>query len=77
MHPAGLKSTPTHGPKRNPNFRDITRNVEENEILHKIFRVVSRFPHYISFHITENRLPGFNIEKTTVKKWLLSDKASE
>ena len=32
-----------HYPKSNPNFRDITRNVEENEILHEIFRVVSRF----------------------------------
>ena len=33
-----------HWPKSNQNFRDITRNVEENKILHKIFRVVSRFP---------------------------------
>ena len=30
-----------HFPKSNLIFRDITRNVEENEILHKIFRVVS------------------------------------
>ena len=29
--------------KSNRNFRDITRNVEENEILHQIFHVVSRF----------------------------------
>ena len=28
-------------------LRDITRNEEENEKLHEIFRVVSRFPHYI------------------------------
>ena len=26
-----------HCPTRNQNFRDITRNVEENEILHEIF----------------------------------------
>ena len=37
-----------HCPKNNQNFRDITRNVEENEILHVIFRVVSSFPRYIS-----------------------------
>ena len=30
--------------KCNLNFRDITWNEEENEILHEIFRVVSRFP---------------------------------
>ena len=29
-------------------FRDITRNVEENEIVHEIFCIVSRFPRYIS-----------------------------
>ena len=39
------------------NFRDTPRNVEENEILHEIFRKVSRFPHYISCYISENRLP--------------------
>ena len=33
---------------RNPNFRDITRSVEQNEILNETFRVVSRFPRYIS-----------------------------
>ena len=31
-------------PKSNPNFRDTTRNVVKNEILHEIFRIVSRFP---------------------------------
>ena len=36
-----------HCLKSYPNFRDITRNVEENEILHEIFRIVSRFPRYI------------------------------
>ena len=40
-----------HCPKIIYNFRDITRNVEENEILHEIFRIKSRFPHYISFYI--------------------------
>ena len=43
--------------KSNQNFRDTTRNVQENEILHEIFRKVSRFPHYISCYISENRLP--------------------
>ena len=46
-----------HCPKSNPNFRDIAWNVEENQILHEIFRVVSRFPRYISCYIAENRLP--------------------
>ena len=46
-----------HCPKSKTNFRDITRNVEENEILHEIFRVVSRFPRNISCYILENRLP--------------------
>ena len=40
----------------NPNLRDITRNIEENEILHEIFRIVSRFLRYISCYISENRL---------------------
>ena len=35
-------------------FRDIMQNVEENEILHEIFHVVPRFPHYISSYISEN-----------------------
>ena len=33
-----------HCPKSYPNFRDVTCNVEENEILHEIFRLVSSFP---------------------------------
>ena len=41
-------------PKSNLNFRDISRNVVENMILHEIFRVVSHFPHYISWYITKN-----------------------
>ena len=36
-------------PKSNQNFRDITRNVKENEILHEIFRVVTCFPRYVHF----------------------------
>ena len=37
--------------KSNPNFLYITWNVEENKKLHEIFRVVSRFPHYSTFHV--------------------------
>ena len=43
--------------KSNQNFLHIIRNVEEHEILHEIFLVVSRFPRYISCFISENRLP--------------------
>ena len=43
-----------HCPKSNPKFRDITWNVEENEIQHEIFRVLSRFPRYILCYIAEN-----------------------
>ena len=32
----------------NPYFRDITRNAEENEIVHELFRVLYRFPRHIS-----------------------------
>ena len=40
-----------HCPKSNPNFRDISRNVEENKIpvLHEMFRVVSVFPAILYF----------------------------
>ena len=38
-------------------YRNITCNVEENLILHEIFRVVSCFPRYISCYIAESRLP--------------------
>ena len=42
-----------HCPKSNPNFRYmyITGKVVENMILHEIFRVVSRFPRYISCYV--------------------------
>ena len=46
-----------HCPKINPIFRDITCNEEENVILHEIFRVVSRFPCYISCYFAENQFP--------------------
>ena len=42
-----------HCPQSNLNFRDIAWNVEVNEILYEIFRVVSRFPHNISCYIAE------------------------
>ena len=50
-------TVPVHCPKSNPNFRDITQNVEENEILLEIFCIVSPFPRYISYDISEIRLP--------------------
>ena len=31
--------------------------IEENQIIHKILCVLSRFPHYISCYIAESRLP--------------------
>ena len=37
--------------------RCITWNVEENLILHEIFRVVSRFPRHIVCYIAESQLP--------------------
>ena len=54
----GLPYGKLHCPKSNPNFRDITWNEEENEMLHEIFSVVhvSHFPRYISCYIAENRL---------------------
>ena len=42
-----------HCPKSNPNFRDIRWSVVENIILQEIFRIVSRFPCYISCYIAE------------------------
>ena len=41
--------------KSNPNFRDIIWNIEENLILHEIFRVVSRFPLY-TFHVISRKV---------------------
>ena len=43
--------------KSNRHFCNVTWNAEENEILHDIFREVSRCPSYISYYIAENRLP--------------------
>ena len=53
-------------PKSNPNFRDITWNEVENGILHEIFRVVSRFPRYISCYIAENRFPLGQFSKSAL-----------
>ena len=55
----------THCPKSNTNFRDIMQKVQENEMLQEIFCVVSRFPHYVSYYISENRLP---LGQCTVRK---------
>ena len=52
-----LIGTHLYCPKSNPNFYDITWNVEENEILHEKVRVVSRFPRHISFYIAAIWLP--------------------
>ena len=40
--------------KINPNFRVLTCNVEENEKLHKIFRVVLRFS--ATFHVISRKI---------------------
>ena len=48
---SSLKILAVHCPKSNQNFRDITRNVEENEMLHELFRSVSRFPYYFVFYL--------------------------
>ena len=41
-------------PKTNPNFCDITWNVEGNDILLEIFRVVSRCPR--TFHVISRKI---------------------
>ena len=51
--------------EKHPNFRDITWNVEENLILHEIFRVISRFPRYISCYIAESQ---FSLGRCTKKR---------
>ena len=45
--------------RKNPNFCEITRNIEESDILYEIFRVVSRIFLYISCYIAENWLITF------------------
>ena len=52
-----------HCPKSNKNFRYIARNVEENMVLHEIFRVVSRFPIYIPCYIAENQRWNWKLSK--------------
>ena len=63
-------------PKSNPNFRDITWNVGENMILQEIFRVVTRFPRYISCYIAEKRLPlgQWRRVEINLKFWHINDK---
>ena len=57
----GLKNTALttnrhlHCPKSNPNVRDITWNVEDNEILHVIFRVVVLFSN-ATFHVISRKI---------------------
>ena len=55
-----------HCPKSNTNFRDITRKIVENMIVHEIFRVLSRFPRYISCYIAEIRKP---LERMALVNW--------
>ena len=57
-------------PKSNSNFQYITRNIEESEILYEIFRVISRFPPYISCYISDNRLPLEQCHYPEVSLWL-------
>ena len=55
-------------PKSNANFRDITQNVLKNKILHEIFRILSRFAHYISCYFSENRLPLAQCTAVTITR---------
>ena len=53
-------ATPPHCPKSNPNFHDITWNVEENNISSSTTWNIPcsiSFPRYISCHIAKNLLP--------------------
>ena len=43
--------------KKQSNFPRNNTKCRENEILHEIFRIVSRFPRYILCYDLENRLP--------------------
>ena len=43
--------------KSNRHFRDITRNVEKNEILYEIFRAGSRFPRWILCYFSGKQIP--------------------
>ena len=42
------------------------KHIIENIILHEIFRVVSRFPRYISCYIAENRFPLGQFSKSAL-----------
>ena len=48
-----------HCPKSNPNFRNITWNVEENMILHEIFRVVLYHVFLATFHVLLRKIDYF------------------
>ena len=54
----------------NPNFCNITWNVEENQILNEIFRFVSRFLRYISCYIAESRL--LLVQCSVARNWINS-----
>ena len=45
-----------HCPKSNPNIRDKTRNVEENEKLHEIFSVVQYFVSTVTFRVISGKI---------------------
>ena len=45
-----------HCPKSNPNIRDTTRNVEENEKLHEIFSVVQYFVSTDTFRVISGKI---------------------
>ena len=58
-----------HCPKSISAFRDILWNVVENMILHEIFRVVPRFPHYISCYKAENH---FLWDSVYTQQWTMN-----
>ena len=62
---------PTHCPKSNQHFLDISGNVEESLILQDIFRVVSRFPRYISCYIYRGKSITFGTVYTVQAEFFL------
>ena len=58
---------PIHSPKSNPNVSDITRNVDENEILHEIFRVVQYLFFPATFHAISRKFNTFGTVYITSK----------
>ena len=53
--------------KKNPNFQDITPNVEENEIQYEKFCFTSCFFRYILCYISENQLPQGQCRRYNIK----------